>query len=310
MKKIIIAIAFITIPFGMNAQDQTINGFLTLNSNADAIMTFNNTDNSWQYFQFRNSGIRKTWMGLDNLNNFNIVKENGGNIYLGGANIGIGISTPSQKLDVNGDARITKLLLGNSASSNNPFSQLHIKGGGTQSIRIEDSSNNNLSFDFSVSENSGFSLKEATSNSTRLFIQKTTGNVGIGTTIIPSNYKLAVAGKMITEEVKVQLQTAWPDYVFSNTYNLPSLASVEKHIKDKGHLKDIPSENEVLKNGIHLGEMNAKLLQKIEELTLYTIQQEKKINTLKQQKKILDEQAEKIKKLEGQLKNILQHLKK
>ncbi|AXP80686.1 hypothetical protein CJ739_1599 [Mariniflexile rhizosphaerae] len=109
-----------------------------------------------------------------------------------------------------------------------------------------------------------------------------TGSVGIGVTSsnMPIGYKLAVAGNIITEEVKVKLQSAvWPDFVFNNNYHLPSLKEVEGHIKEKGHLKDIPSTKEVTENGILLGDMNAKLLQKIEELTLYTIEQEKKLES-------------------------------
>jgi hypothetical protein len=63
----------------------------------------------------------------------------------------------------------------------------------------------------------------------------------------------------------------WSDFVFKKDYNLPTLAEVEKHIREKGNLENIPGEKEVLENGISLGEMNAKLLQKIEELTLYSI---------------------------------------
>ncbi|MEE3999166.1 hypothetical protein V1T75_02360 [Tenacibaculum sp. FZY0031] len=110
-----------------------------------------------------------------------------------------------------------------------------------------------------------------------------TGNVGIGTTTIPTDYKLAVAGKILTEEVKVLLQNNWPDYVFSKEYTLPSLYEVEKHINEKGHLQNIPSAKEVVKDGgIELGEMNRKLLEKIEELTLYTIQQEKRLQKLEE----------------------------
>lgn len=104
------------------------------------------------------------------------------------------------------------------------------------------------------------------------------GNVGIGTTIT-GPHKLAVEGSIGAREVKVTA-TGWPDYVFKNNYNLPTLEEVEKHINEKGHLENIPSEEEVLKNGISLGEMNAKLLQKIEELTLYMIDVSKKVNDL------------------------------
>ncbi|MFQ6599579.1 hypothetical protein [Flavobacterium sp. C3NV] len=95
------------------------------------------------------------------------------------------------------------------------------------------------------------------------------GNIGIGT-INPKN-KLDVNGTIHSKEVKVDM-LGWSDFVFKKEYNLPTLADVEKHINEKGHLENIPSEREVLKNGINLGEMNAKLLQKIEELTLYMIE--------------------------------------
>jgi len=103
-------------------------------------------------------------------------------------------------------------------------------------------------------------------------------NLGIGTTN-PGTYKLAVNGKIRAKEVKVE--TGWADYVFKEDYDLPTLAEVERHIKEKGHLPNIPSANEVAKNGIQLGEMNKLLLEKIEELTLYTIQQQKEIEKLK-----------------------------
>ncbi len=114
---------------------------------------------------------------------------------------------------------------------------------------------------------------------------KRSGNVGIG--IIPSNilknYKLAVGGALIAEEVRVELKDTWPDYVFEKKYNLPTLKHVENYITKNGHLENIPSAKEVLQNGIKLGEMNALLLEKIEELTLYIIQQEKRIEKLEKE---------------------------
>ncbi|OXA84961.1 hypothetical protein [Flavobacterium hercynium] len=106
------------------------------------------------------------------------------------------------------------------------------------------------------------------------------GNVGIGTAN-PQN-KLDVKGTIRSQEVKVELNN-WPDFVFKKEYTLPTLIEVEKHITEKGHLENIPSEKEVLKNGINLGEMDAKLLQKIEELTLYVIELNKKIEIQNQE---------------------------
>ncbi len=119
------------------------------------------------------------------------------------------------------------------------------------------------------------------------------GNVAINTDMLPAGYSFAVKGKMIAEELKVQV-FPWADFVFESTYELPTLAEVEQHIKEKGHLQNIPSAKEVTKNGIKIGEMNAKLLQKIEELTLYTIQQQKELQKQQQENKILKARLDKI----------------
>lgn len=124
------------------------------------------------------------------------------------------------------------------------------------------------------------------------------GNVGIGITN-PSN-KLDVNGTVHSKEVKVDMQ-GWSDFVFKKEYNLPTLEEVEKHIAQKGHLENIPSEEEVLKNGINLGEMNSKLLQKIEELTLYSIQQNKKIEEQAKEIESLKTLALRIEKIEKEL---------
>lgn len=98
------------------------------------------------------------------------------------------------------------------------------------------------------------------------------GNVGIGT--LSPTEKLSVKGKIRAQEIKVETSN-WPDYVFAKGYQLPSLKDIEQYIKDKGHLPGIPSAEEVNANGVDLGEMNAKLLKKIEELTLHLIDMKK-----------------------------------
>ena len=109
------------------------------------------------------------------------------------------------------------------------------------------------------------------------------GKVGIGTTNFVGNHKLYVAGSILTEEIQVKLKANWPDYVFASDYNLRSLNEVETYIEQNNHLPDIPSQKEVNEKGINLGNMDAKLLQKIEELTLYIIQQNKKIENMQKQ---------------------------
>ncbi|WP_303318599.1 hypothetical protein Q4Q34_04630 [Flavivirga abyssicola] len=122
------------------------------------------------------------------------------------------------------------------------------------------------------------------------------GTVGIGTTDT-KGFKLGVNGKIAATEVKVATYSNWADFVFEKNYNLPTLKEVEEHIKENGHLKDIPSAKEVKKDGFFLGDMDSKLLQKIEELTLYTIEQQKELQNQKVINEALEERLKKNEKL-------------
>ncbi len=97
---------------------------------------------------------------------------------------------------------------------------------------------------------------------------------------LPSNAHLAVNGTISGKEIVCQI-SGLPDYVFEDDYDLPTLNEVEEHIKEYGHLKDIPSAAEADENGVELAEFTSQLLRKIEELTLYTIAQQKEIEALK-----------------------------
>ena len=97
---------------------------------------------------------------------------------------------------------------------------------------------------------------------------------------LSSDYKLVVAGKVLAEELRVMLVDQWSDYVFEPDYQLRSLPEVADFIETHKHLPDIPSAAEVERDGISIGDMQAKLLAKIEELTLHMIEQHRTIETL------------------------------
>jgi hypothetical protein len=125
-------------------------------------------------------------------------------------------------------------------------------------------------------------------------------NVGIGTTA--PDEKLTVKGKIHTQEVRVDMAGPLvPDYVFSNDYKLKTLQEVEAYIKQNNHLSEIPSAEEIEKNGLMLAEMNMSLLKKIEEMTLYMIEQNKEINAQSKEIAALKNGFERLSKIEEKL---------
>ena len=108
---------------------------------------------------------------------------------------------------------------------------------------------------------------------------------------IKPNGDAALQGKFEAKEIKIQVAPT-ADFVFNDSYELKGIDEVEMFIKENKHLPNFPSGKEIEENGINVGEMDAKLLQKIEELTLYTIEQQKQI----------DKQMELIQRLEGKIK--------
>ncbi|MHC0446347.1 hypothetical protein ACWA1F_13135 [Flavobacterium sp. 3-218] len=215
-------------------------------------------------------------------------------MQISNGNVGIGKDNPSSKFEVSSSlntnqneviASLTRLGTGTGGSSivrfgyhnfcdfevNSGYSNAGHRFGNYFDLNIV---NNHIGGDLG-------GINFATNSSVKMAIN-VNGNVGIGTTR-PQN-KLDVKGTIHSQEVKVDMEN-WSDFVFKKEYNLPTLDQVEKHIAEKGHLQNIPSEEEVLRNGINLGEMNAKLLQKIEEMTLYMIEMKKEIEQLKKNEK-------------------------
>ncbi|RLJ34234.1 hypothetical protein CLU97_3729 [Chryseobacterium sp. 7] len=115
-------------------------------------------------------------------------------------------------------------------------------------------------------------------------------------------------GKIKAKEVEVKANV-WADYVFKKEYQLKSLEEVEKHIIEKGHLPNIPTAQQVLENGINVAEMNSKLLEKIEELTLYSIEQNKKLQQQSEKIEILEQQSRELRELKQQVQQLLSNKK-
>ena len=215
--------------------------------------------------------------------------------FLQGGNIGIGTNSPAERLEVNGRIKAGDRIYANSADVNTlSLIQSYNSAGGPSVLR---SYSGTSYWDFAASQSAGGNTLfigqgiDVSTNNAAIAIASN-NNVGIGTND-PKGYKLAVNGKIRTQEIKVE-NTNWPDYVFAKDYKLPTLQQTEQHIKEKGHLLGIPSAAEVKTNGIDLGEMNAKLLQKIEELTLHLIEMKKQLN---EHNKTIWEQEERWRKL-------------
>lgn len=111
-------------------------------------------------------------------------------------------------------------------------------------------------------------------------------------------------GKIFAKEVEVKANV-WADYVFNDDYNLKSLEEVEKYIKEKRHLPNVPSAKEVSEKGINVAEMDSKLLEKIEELTLYSIEQNKRIQKLESENKSLQIQSEEFQQLKKEVQKLM-----
>lgn len=191
-------------------------------------------------------------------------------------NIGIGNSNPQTKLDIATDDNQKIMLAYQNKSSisfipNNGNSWFHISHG--------------LNNDLAISQGSNI-------DDGRLLTIKNNGNV-------------AVNGKFEAKEVKVTT-TPTADFVFGEDYSLPKLEEVEKHIKEKKHLPEIAPAKEMEKEGVNIGKFQIKLLQKIEELTLYSIQLNKENKELKnsseEQEKLIKLLIERVEKLESNIK--------
>jgi len=213
-------------------------------------------------------------------------------------NVGLGIASPAYPLDVNGEVHSlvsggNNMVLSKSSGSSIGFDN----GSGTQNAMIEaDNSTNRLEFWTNTATNTGIVERMRINSS---------GNVAIGTTD-PKGYKLAVAGNSIAESMTVKLQANWPDYVFKKDYSLAPLSELKAYINKNQHLPGVSTAEQVSETGINLGEMNALLLKKVEELTLYLIEKDKEVNAIREkqleQDKVNQKLSEQLKLIQAQLR--------
>lgn len=224
---------------------------------------------------------------------------NGSNIFYTDGNIGIGTTSPTAKLQVNGKAFFssygeTEWVTGNSLGriDNNYFG---INDYFSFSSNFNRTSATTGTVDHPVLGTAEITLiptnngmgqilfRTGAQNTVPSTVMAVNGqNVGIGTTN-PTN-KLSVNGTILAKEVIVSNAASyWPDYVFEDNYPLMSLDDLKKYLEDSKHLPNVPDENEVEKNGVSLGEMQRLQMEKIEELTLYVLQLNQRIETLEKE---------------------------
>ncbi len=246
-----------------------------------------------------NSWIR-TWGNKNFYHNTGIMRTDGtfqvgsgGNRFLVNTSgkVGIGTSNPNSnyRLDINGTVissdikirktgNISKILF--SGQTNDPGEIRHIENNNSAELWIDPSD------DFDAGATNDYFIVGEPDTKTKRFWVRGDGaayvnkNLGIGKTA-ESNYKLDVAGTIRAEEILVEANGNTADFVFADTYHLKDLTEVENFIKTNKHLPNIPSAEDMEKQGVNLAEMNKLLLQKVEELTLYAIQQKEEVKKQK-----------------------------
>jgi hypothetical protein len=221
------------------------------------------------------------FVGLTGSDNFRIHRGSDFLTVAKNGNIGIGTSNPESKLHINGRMRLG----------------LHQFGAGTWLSAAEGSDwfvGLTGSDNFRIHRGSDF-----------LTVTKN-GNVSIGTTSI-TNYRLNVWGRVRAHEIVVN--TTGADFVFEEDYTLRPLSEVEAFIKANKHLPEIPSAKEMQEDGVGVSELQTKLLQKIEELTLYMIEQNKQLAELKNENIEIRKENQELSRENKEIKASIEKLK-
>lgn len=244
--------------------DNSLHEIFSMDTNNDMLFNRGSITNNFESHVIIGVGPGRRFE-IRNSNNDRIIR-----VLETNGNVGIGtVGNPGRRLEVNGD-----ILLGRSGRlyvrrQDNAQHEMFSMDANNDIIFNRASINDNLpsSIIFGVGQGRNIDFRDA-NNKTLMRIVGNTGN-------------MYVDGKITSTEIEVKLDV-WPDFVFADDYNLMSLHEVEHFIQQNRHLPNVPSEKEVLENGVELGQMSAILLQKVEELTLHMIQLSKENEELRQ----------------------------
>ena len=210
-----------------------------------------------------NTGFLTFWTKADNsvsLSEKARIDENG--------NLGIGTVSPGYKLDVNGEGNFAGVLhINKHGTTNVRGSYVQLNSDKIQSssfVEFNDSNGTKYTIGSGTESNGFFSITNSDANTELLRIN--------------SNANAYLYGTLESKKVKVsQSPGNWPDFVFAPNYELRTLNELEQFVTENKHLPEVPSAIEVEKEGLDLGKMDATLLKKVEELTLYLIDMDKKV---------------------------------
>jgi hypothetical protein len=221
------------------------------------VMAWSDDDNSTNYGLYAVAD----GPGIDNLAIYAAARNGSSdNVAIGvpedGGRVGIGDLSPSHKLHVNSEA-----------------------GEDIVRFQVDGSTKLNISSDGGTNIGSG---QDEYAPDGGLYVNN---ELMVNTTTIATGYMVSVNGKIICEELKVQNSGSWPDYVFAEEYDLPTLEEVEAHIEENNHLLGVPDACTVEEEGIMIGQMQKVMMEKIEELTLYMIDANRQIVELKKEVK-------------------------